>query len=148
MTIWADPAENTVVSACNAAAEEGRDTDAWDFLISTRSGAIGRAPGYRYLLALKPAAAEAVRETLALVPEVICVLWATIGGHVRIVTLVAETTDDVMLRVADQELALMDRLAEFSFEFRIAPQERFDTFVAAGYTPVLQVMTNADAEAA
>jgi hypothetical protein len=148
MAVWAKSGQNMVTSwatLCGTAARpQERDTLASDFLLSTPEEPLVPTSARRYLLALRPAVAEAVRDTLALVPEVSWILWAMVGDHARLVSLLSEGTDDIMLRVADQELALMDRLSEFAFEFRMAPEERLADFVEAGYSPVVESLIHAD----
>lgn len=137
--------DSCTASLCAAPELSPMATDSCSFVLSTTPQSVRSVPVERYLRALEPAATDAVRDTLGQVPEVAAVLWAILDTHIRVVTILVERSDVVLIEVAKQELALMDRLKDVNFEFRTAPLAKAGTFMAAGYTPVLETESNADA---
>lgn len=94
--------------------------------------------GQTNLAALRSKVSEAVKKTLSKLPEVVAVLWSTVNGQIRVVTILDDSSDEAILRVADQELALMDEMEEFQFEFRMADREDAHAFIASGYVPIVE----------
>lgn len=82
--------------------------------------------------------ARTVSRTLGRVPEVTAVLWARVEDVVHVATMLARRSDDAILRVAEQELAVMDNLRELDFEFRTAQAEDLENYLADGYVPILE----------
>lgn len=83
-------------------------------------------------------AVAAVKKTLGTVPEVMAVLSATTAEGTCIVTVLSQRSDDAILRVAEQELALMDRMRGLGFDFRTAHVKDMDAYIADGYVPLLE----------
>lgn len=93
---------------------------------------------------LRRALGAAVDETLAKLPEVIAVLGYPLDGTIRVVSILSDRSDEAILRVAEQELALMVKLENFLFDFRTAGLDRMETYLLAGYTPVLEKAEHAE----
>ena len=88
-----------------------------------------------------------VQETLATVPEVLSVLASVGDGERQLVSILSDGSDEVILRLADQELALMDAL-DAGFDFRCAGPETRADYEAAGYVVIMEREHDAHAGAA
>jgi len=80
----------------------------------------------------------AVEKTIATLPEVVAVLGLPTDGAIRVVTLLASRTDEAILRVAEQELALMDEMPALGFDFRTADADDLGAYVTDGFAPIVE----------
>ncbi|MBM4041273.1 MAG: hypothetical protein FJ290_22450 [Planctomycetes bacterium] len=116
-------------------------TEDYDLLVATEAHPMKSVSPADYLVALQPAGAAALRRTVGGLTEVDAVLWAMEAQHIRVVTALADYSDQTLERVAEKELELMDALPEFLLEFRVVPSERVPAFLRAGYLVVLEQRT-------
>jgi hypothetical protein len=89
----------------------------------------------------------AVEKTIATLPEVVAVLTGDEDGERRLVTVLAERTDETIGRVARQELALMRDLGGVGFDFWTVPLDRWAAYRTEGYTTVWERPHRADPRA-
>lgn len=86
----------------------------------------------------------AVGKTIATVPEVVAVLTGDEEDGPRLVTVLAERTDETIGRVAAQELTLMRELGGVGFDFWTAPEAHLRSYRDAGYTTVFERSSDPD----
>ena len=108
---------------------------------------LSTGPDVRVRRKLRRAVRLAAQKTLATLPEVVAVLMADVDGERRMVTILADRSDEVIRRVAKQELALMRELGGVGFDFWTAPVDRRPDYQAAGYESIWERQRRADASA-
>jgi len=77
---------------------------------------------------------KAVGNTIGRLENVEAVLWADFVRYVGIVTILADYTDEAMLRVAEAELAMMDETEDVPIDFQMARKEDLAAYLSSGYT--------------
>ena len=91
---------------------------------------------------------SAVQRTLGTLPQVVAVLLSTEDGEPRLVTVLSERSDEAILRVADQELALMGALGGIGFDFWTAEEGDLPSYLDAGYAVVFEKQEHDDTHSA
>ncbi len=80
----------------------------------------------------------AVEKTVATVPGVVAVLTGDGDGERRLVTVLSHRSDEAIMDVAGQELALMRELGGVGFDFWTAPEAHLRSYLDAGYSVVFE----------
>jgi hypothetical protein len=79
---------------------------------ASASAAVAAAQAASKAAAREQCVATAAGNTIGRLENVVAVLWADFAHYVGIVTILADYTDEAMLRVAEAELAMMDELED------------------------------------